>query len=96
MIIWKKEIDDQVTPITEGSSRVIVTKVGSVYLVNSYMPTQGNPDEYGQMTDEIYEIIEKYRSKGSIIWLGDMNASFYREKPSSNDIKFKAFAMKCP
>jgi hypothetical protein len=56
------------------------------------MPTVGTHTavEYEDVLDEIYEIKSKY-SNHLLIWAGDINASIFRDPPSSNDKKFRAF-----
>jgi hypothetical protein len=95
MTIWPKSIDKNVTPLPDGSHRTLVTQLGNtsrpLFLINSYMPTVGAAENYSNVLDEVFELIQKYKEKGDIIWLGDLNASFHRANPSSNDKKFKSF-----
>ena len=95
MTIWKEEMNEIVTTLPDGSSRVIVTQVGlgskPVFIINSYMPTEGSPTRYAELLDEIFEITEMLQPKGSVVWLGDLNGSFTRPTPSANDKKLSAF-----
>ena len=93
--MWKERVNHNVTPLQDGSARCLVTQIGPnsapVYIVNAYMPTDGGQTPYPETLDEIYEVMEKYRSRGKVLWLGDLNASFTRKTPSSNDRKFISF-----
>ena len=95
MTVWSEDMDQHITQLPDGSSRVIVTQVGKdkpVFLINTYMPTsQHNNMHYVEVLDEVYEIMEKYRRKGEVVWLGDLNGSFSRSTPSANDKKLRAF-----
>lgn len=94
--VWSRDIDHLVTPLTDGSDRLVVSKIGNeekaVIVINAYMPTDGSKVSYDEMLDEVFEIIEKYSSRNNeVIWAGDINASFDRKNPSSNDRKFRLF-----
>ena len=98
MTLWTKQLDHAITPMPDGSTRVvvvhIVTENNPIVLINTYMPTEGSHDKqssYEDLLDEVHEITQKYQSTCDIIWAGDHNASFYRKKPTTNDRLFRAF-----
>jgi hypothetical protein len=95
MTLWSKSKDEHIIPLPDGSSRILVTQLctGSspLFIINTYMPTQGSASAYDNLLDEVHEIIQKYRMEGDILWLGDMNASYHRLKPSANDKMFRTF-----
>ena len=96
MTIWRHEIDNLVTPLPDGSNRLLATQIGddkqhAIIIINTYMPTDGSKDSYNSILDEVFEVFEKYGNQAEIVWLGDMNASLERTRPSTNDLKFRKF-----
>ena len=93
--IWKPTVDKLITPLNDGSTRCVLVKVENhpkpIYIVNTYMPTDGSPDSYPEALDQVYEINKKYGDHGEIIWVGDTNASIHRQTPSPNDKLFRKF-----
>ena len=69
--MWKKDIDHMVTPHPDGSNRTVVIQLGNpdhpVFIINTYMPTEGAPSRYENMLDEVHEIVMKYQQKGDIL-----------------------------
>ena len=67
LTIWKESVNHNVTPLQDGSTRCLVTQIGPntspVYIVNAYMPTEGSQVPYSEILDEVFEIMEKYRSR---------------------------------
>lgn len=97
MIIWRKELDQQIVALPDGSERIQAIQVATgnqpITVINSYMPTEGSPISYSEKLDEVYEVMEKYRNESKIIWAGDLNGAFERKTPSSNDRLFKDFCL---
>ena len=94
-IIFKSELEHLITPIKEGSHRILAIEIADpetpILLLNTYMPTEGAIGaDYQESLDEIYAIMDKYNNH-KFIWTGDINASQNREKPTTNDLKFKKF-----
>ena len=88
--IWKRSLDDAISPIEEGSDRVIAVIVGNMILINTYMPSQGAANaNYAEVLDEVHVLLTKY-SQYTPIWTGDLNASPVRNL-SDNDIDFIQF-----
>ena len=94
-IIWRKELDDAIEIIQDGSDRVAVVQVTTeeyqLLIINTYMPTMGckNP-EYGDTLDEVFELINKF-GNNKILWTGDINADTLRNKNYSNDTELTKF-----
>ena len=97
-VLWKKDIDRYITSLPDGSNRVQVIQIATtetpVTIINTYMPTERSLDkstDYDSVLDEVYEITSKYKDHSTVIWLGDINASFNRQHCTTNDkalIKF--------
>lgn len=97
-ILWKNEIDRYISILPDGSNRVqviqISTKKMPVTIINTYMPTDRSRDkstDYCSVLDEVHEITAKYMNTSIILWVGDINASFVRLKPTMNDLLLKNF-----
>jgi len=95
--LWKKEHDQNIHQMPDGSKRVLVIKIKAsqqdVTLINTYMPAEGTLDKttsYEEVLDEVHEIIQNSQNT-KIIWIGDMNASLIRNRKSSNDKAFEHF-----
>lgn len=91
LTIWSEQMDQFITPLPDGSNRVIAIKVGGdhpVFIINTYMPTQGSAHSYSEVADEVAELINKYNIEGYVVWAGDLNASKTRNS-STNDKHFK-------
>ena len=90
LTLWKDHMDHLITPLPDGSSRTMVTQIGTdcpIFIINSYMPTNGSEDSYQEALDEVIELMNKFRERGKVIWLGDLNASKHRHT-SPNDKHF--------
>ena len=87
-------MDPHVLPLTDGSKRVLVSQVGPIehptFIVNSYMLTDGCSNDYAEVL-EVFALMQNYRSKEDVIWIGDLNASLHIANPSSNDRNFITF-----
>ena len=87
-IIWNSNINSLITPLQDGSHRCMLVQVGDMpptFILNTYMPTNGSSDDYGDVLDEVHVIYEKYSTLGEIIWVGDQNGDLNRRKPYEND-----------
>jgi hypothetical protein len=93
-ILWKIELDPLITPINEGSHRIIALEIedhSPILLLNTYMPTLGAADaDYQESLDEVFAITQKYDTH-TMIWTGDINASTTRMKNNTNDLLFQKF-----
>ena len=59
------------------------------------MPNLGSSDpDYQMILDEVNELMKKFQPFNTIIWLGDINGSFKREKSNGKDRLMKAFLQK--
>jgi hypothetical protein len=98
-LVWKKDLDHAIKVQPDGSERVQVAQIicrDSVpcTIINSYMPAEGSLDSsctYSSILDEVYEITMKYSPHSTILWIGDLNASFTRKKKTTNDKLFSEF-----
>ena len=96
-VLWNKKWDDHIKPLPDGGDRLqavhITTTTDPVVLINTYMPTNGTMADiaYEEVLDEVYEVMQKYSATNKIIWIGDINASTKRPKPTSNDKLFMSF-----
>ncbi|VDI04539.1 Hypothetical predicted protein [Mytilus galloprovincialis] len=97
-ICYKREISSSVTEKSDGSMRINVIKVDvkpkPLLIIGVYMPCRGGIDadrDYREITDELSEIILKYKSSCDIVIAGDTNASTARDKPNSRDKLFLDF-----
>ena len=91
-------MDSAITILPDGSPRLqcikISTSLKPLVLINTYMPSEGSLDQtasYDSLLDEVYSVTELYSPLNTIIWAGDLNASFNRPKKTSNDRKFIEF-----
>ena len=95
MTTLSKTIDQHVLPLTGGSKRVLVRQIGTheypAFIVNSYVPMDGSSNDYAEVLHEVLELMQNYRIKGDVIWIGEVNDSLHRANPSSNDCKFITF-----
>ena len=93
--IWKPSLDPYISTMPDGSSRCVVIKVSTqhkaTFVLNTYMPTAGADEKYRAMLDEMYELNQALSPDGNIIWAGDLNGSFSRQVPSSNDRLLQKF-----
>ena len=95
-VFWKKELDDKIHVLDEGSARIqairIETDTMPICLVNVYMPADNKEMdiEYKDTLAQLTEVIQKYRNTHEVILCGDMNGSMYRQK-TPHDILFKKF-----
>ena len=96
--IWSPRLNDAMEELPDGGTRVLVNQLstpqGLITIVNSYMPTDGCKEkdtDYQAVLDEIQEISTKYQTHSTIIWAGDVNASFRRKKPNKNDTSLQRF-----
>ena len=94
-IVWKADVDPLITPLPDGSDRLIAIQIQSepqpILLMNTYMPTEGAAQaDYQENLDEVYTTINRYASH-AILWTGDINASPIRTKATTNDKKLKLF-----
>ena len=73
----------------------IATPTDNIVIINTYMPTNGTMADtsYDEVLDEVFEVMEKYSTNNSIIWIGDINAAVKRAKPTSNDKLFIKFCL---
>ena len=97
-ILWSSKLDDIVEPTQDGSDRTCVILLEStppVCIINTYMPTTGPEHNvrYMEMLGEVSELIYKYSKRYNVIWAGDLNASFVRNKPTSRDNIFSTFCL---
>ena len=94
-MIWKKNIDQMVSPVSDGNNRVqglvINSAVGEVCILNVYMQCRGSrdaEDNYRDVLAQIAEIMNIYSDRARFILVGDMNASLTRDIPTSRDLVF--------
>ena len=91
--LWNQDLDDIVTPLSDGSDRVIAIHVQagrtSTVLINTYMPANGTLSDiaYEEVLDEVQIIFDKYSPSNKIIWMGDMNATVKQYRNNQNDQK---------
>ena len=89
-------MDKSIQVLPDGSDRLIALRINTanvpILLINTYLPTEGTHTgiKYHDITDEVYEVIQKYQPGHHIIWTGDMNADLERNT-TSNDRALKAF-----
>ena len=62
-----------VTPLADGSNRTVVIQLGNpdnypVFIIHTYMPTEGAPSKYENMLDEVHEIVMKYQQKKLLVF----------------------------
>ena len=92
-LLWSICLDKHVTILNqEGGTRVCVIQVethaGPVTIINCYLPFRGNKEadrDFMNVTDEVREIVVKYKQSSDIILQGDMNASMFRDPPLPRD-----------
>ena len=96
---WRDEIDSIIEVGPDGSDRVMVLFIKSapkdICIINCYLPTNAGSSlslaAFRSTLDEVHEIYEKYRINCSLVWAGDMNASWTRKSPNSHDRIFMKF-----
>ena len=84
-LIWRKELDDRIELIYEGTSRIQaiqlrVAQNEKITIVNTYMPSHGSENhsqKYQELLEETREVLVE-NSKYHFIWLGDLNGSTLR------------------
>ncbi|VDI75806.1 Hypothetical predicted protein [Mytilus galloprovincialis] len=104
-ICYKREISSSVTEKSDGSMRINVIKVDvkpkPLLIIGVYMPCRGGIDadrDYREITDELSEIILKYKSSCDIViaehnfytpnGLGQENTYFHPSGMSSTQIDY--------
>ena len=98
--VWSKNLDPLIeAKEEEGSERVLVCILGKspgpkFTVICTYMPAGNTKDElteYAAVLDEVHELTLKYASCSTVVWLGDMNGSFTRDKPVGRDKLLTSF-----
>ena len=99
-IIWHKSHSHAITPLPDGGDRLQAIHISTssnenIVVINTYMPTNGTmaDADYNEVLDEVYEVVQKYSPNNKILWIGDINASTKRARPTANDRAFKAFCL---
>ncbi len=98
-ILWHKDLSPYIRILPDGGNRLIAiqfpTESSTITLINTYMPTTGSMDTsttYTAMLDEVISVISKYESSSTVIWTGDINASYQERRcQSQNDKLLKIF-----
>lgn len=78
-IMWKKEIDSIVTPLTVGNDRIQAIEIignPNLLIISIYMPCKGSTDHnavFMECIDQLNEIIYSFKSSHQIIIGGDFN-----------------------
>jgi hypothetical protein len=71
-----------------------------LFVINSYMPSAygkyGEEGSYPAVLDEVCEITLKYSKLGRVIWAGDLNGDFDRDKKVDRDIALIKFCETMP
>ena len=78
-ILWQKEIDHLISPITDGGNRIQCVELQGkrpILIISVYMPCRGLKDNIEDFEDcllQLQEIVTKYSNTHSIILGGDFN-----------------------
>ncbi|CAC5377552.1 E3.1.11.2 [Mytilus coruscus] len=97
-ILWKKEMDDKISVMVDGSNRIQVIQMETdntpLCLINVYMPSDNKDmdNEYKDTLAQMTEIIKKYRNTHDILLCGDLNGSIHRSKTSHDPLLKKFLA----
>ena len=65
-------------------------------LINCYLPCRGlkqSETDFTNTTDDVTEIVLKYKQSSEIVLVGDLNASLHRESPYARDKYLKDFML---
>jgi hypothetical protein len=96
-LIWRDSLDTLVEKIPEGSHRLVMIQLKArprpIILMCTYMPSSGYSDSktnFQDMLSELTEALFKYKDM-SVIILGDLNASIWRNPPNELDILLRDF-----
>ena len=100
-VLWREDFDKCVAVLEgEGSDRIYVmqteTSKGIVMLINCYLPCRGlkqSETDFTNTTDEVREIVLKYKQSSEIVLVGNLNASLHRESPYARDKYLKDFML---
>lgn len=85
-IVWKKQIDHLITPISDGGNRIQCVEVKGddpLLLISVYMPCRGitnNSAEFRDVLDQLSVILLQYGSTHRTIIGGDMNEDMTLEE----------------
>ena len=93
-IIWHKDIDHLVQPLSGGSDRLCMISIQTTptptVILNTYMPTTGAAtSDYQEVLAEVLGAITQLRH-ATVIWTGDINADPFR-KSTKNDHHLEQF-----
>ncbi|CAC5419283.1 E3.1.11.2 [Mytilus coruscus] len=97
-ILWKKEMDDKISVMVDGSNRIQVIQMETdntpLFLINVYMPSDNKDmdNEYKDTLAQMTEIIKTYRNTHDILLCGDLNGSIHRSKTSHDPLLKKFLA----
>jgi len=101
-ILWKKQIDHLVKPLSDGGERIQCVEFIDNYtrlllIVSVYLPTKGchDIDEYKDSIDQLYEICIKYKTTHAILIGGDLNENLNKENGEKRSIYIKQFINDC-
>ena len=78
-ILWRKDIDTIVTPLTIGNIRIQcieITGDPNLLIISLYLPCKGSPNshnEFQECIDQLHEIMSTYEQTHQVIIGGDFN-----------------------
>ncbi|MES9880811.1 MAG: reverse transcriptase family protein [Sedimenticola sp.] len=87
-ILWRKEIDHVVNPISDGGNRIQCIEINGqdpLLVVSAYMPCRGlndNVEDFVDCLDQLQEIVNKYSNTHSIVIGGDFNEDMKNRRNS--------------
>ncbi|KAH3817197.1 hypothetical protein DPMN_118727 [Dreissena polymorpha] len=93
VVLWKKSIDQLVTQVSDGNEIIQCVEVNSepkVLIISAYMPFRDQRNkkkakkaelELQEFTNQLREIVLKYKNSHSIMIGGDMNTDLSIQRP---------------
>ena len=97
-VLWKKEIDNEVTILKDGNTRIqcisIKTNDKPILVASVYLPAKGansNIQEFQECIDQLDEIVSKYSETHNIIIGGDLNEEISKSLNSDRNIYVQTF-----
>ena len=98
-VLWKKEIDNEVTILKDGNTRIqcisIKTNDKPILVASVYLGTakgaNSNIQDFPECIDQLEEIVSKYSDTHNIVIGGDLNKEISKSLNSDRNIYVQTF-----
>ena len=94
-ILWKRELDDIITPMQLGNERIQCVEVrGNPNTISVYLPCRGSNNHFTELNeclDHLHEIFETFKNSHQMIIGGDLNENIYSSTNSQRKTAISNF-----